>query len=103
MNPKPARQVSNHCCVQHNVWTLTLNRYQRDNLLYLLNVCGYPYGNPHAIPEMNFDTGDWIGEIANALGKQIGPYGPDYAFVIDDDDHTNGLPWQLRKSPKDDK
>jgi len=91
------RQIDAHCCQPPNTWTLTLNEYQRNNLLFLLNVCGYPYGNPHAVAEMNFDTGDWIGEIANALGKQTGPYGQGSTAVIDDTDQNNGLPWHLQR------
>ena len=92
------RQFPGHCCQPPNTWTLTLNEYQRNNLLLLLNVCGYPHGNPHTIPEMNFDTGDWIGEIANALGKRTGDFGHNWTAVVDDEDQTNGLPWRYRKA-----
>lgn len=53
-----------------DTWTITLNRYQRNNLLYMLNSMGYPYGNPYTIPDipMSYNTGDWFGEIANMLG-----------------------------------
>lgn len=46
-------------------WTITLNEYQRSNLLWLLlDVCGYD--RPAAlVPYLN--TGDWVGEIPNAL------------------------------------
>lgn len=47
-------------------WVLTLNKYQRDNLLWLLNACGYPY--PEGIvPFTLANTGDWLGEIAIML------------------------------------
>jgi hypothetical protein len=93
------RQIQGHCCNPPNTWTLTLNEYQRNNLLFLLNVCGYPYSNPHIIPEMNFDTGDWIGEIANALAKQTDMSGG-WTPIIDDTDRHNGLPWRLQRRGK---
>ena len=49
-------------------WTITLDRYQRNNLLLLLNVCGYPNGcgvEPFTLA----NTGDWLGEIALMLSK----------------------------------
>ena len=33
---------------QHQVWVLVLNTYQRDNLLWLLNMIGY--GKPDSFP-----------------------------------------------------
>lgn len=43
-------------------WTLVLNKYQRDNLLWLINACGWPGGN--CVEPFHFaSTGDWIGEI----------------------------------------
>ena len=65
----------------NRVWVLVLNAYQRDNLLWLLNVIGYPVGesdewvSKHGIhndkevkPFHLANTGDWVGEIAIALG-----------------------------------
>lgn len=92
---KPARQAHIHHVHPMDTWTLTLNRYQRNNLLYLLNVCGYPFGNPHAHPDMQFQTGDWIGEIANMLAK-AGVVRNVSINVIDDEDAHNGLPPNLR-------
>lgn len=45
-------------------WNIQLSRYQRDNLLHLINVAGYG-----ACPECErlppgLANGDWIGEIA---------------------------------------
>lgn len=66
-------------------WVLVLNHYQRDNLLWLLNLVGYGavsddpaddgvqeknYG--HAGPVKPFDVannGDWLGEISIMLGQ----------------------------------
>jgi hypothetical protein len=46
-------------------WTITLNEYQRANLLWLLcDVAGYDRDRP-AVHGLN--TGDWLGELANAL------------------------------------
>lgn len=54
-------------------WVLTLNKYQRDNLLFLLNMCGYPgyddgdrrYAGVE--PFTIVHNGDWLGEIALML------------------------------------
>lgn len=51
-------------------WTLTLNRYQRDNLLMLLQVCGYGNSDSQVAPFHLMNTGDWIGEIHNMLGAR---------------------------------
>lgn len=49
-------------------WNITLNRYQRDNLLHLLRCCGYPAGNEDTAPPFTIaNTGDWLGEIHNLL------------------------------------
>lgn len=49
-------------------WTITINRYQRDNLLWLLQACGY--GASAIEPFHLANTGDWIGEIHNMLGTE---------------------------------
>ena len=69
-------------------WTLTLNRYQRDNLLLLLNAVGYPgntgWNNPHIDPKLRHrNTGDWVGEVAIMLRRS------DNSIVIDDGDRPN--------------
>jgi hypothetical protein len=46
-------------------WTITLNEYQRSNLLWLLcDVAGYDRQHPIV---SGLQTGDWAGEIPNAL------------------------------------
>jgi hypothetical protein len=48
-----------------DVWEVTLDRYQRDNLLWLLRLCG-----AHEIPVEPFhlaDTGVWLSQIADML------------------------------------
>lgn len=59
-------------------WTITLNSYQRNNLLALFNYLGYPYGNRLALKDcpLMCDTGDWFGEIANMLGGELGENEP---------------------------
>ncbi len=57
---------------------IRLNEYQRRNLLFLLNSCGYPCDNKFIRPELApFNTGDWLGEVVIALSKPeehlIGP------------------------------
>lgn len=50
-------------------WPITLNRYQRDNLLWVFMLGGYypgPWKGPRPAPVRPFDalnTGDWFGEI----------------------------------------
>lgn len=53
-------------------WKLTLNRYQRDNLLWLLNCLGYPAGVNTVEPFGLANSGDWVGEIAWMLAPQGG-------------------------------
>lgn len=57
-------------------WTITLNKYQRDNLLWLIHVCGYPHGNKYQVPRFGgANTGDWLGEVHHMLatGEEIYP------------------------------
>jgi hypothetical protein len=49
-----------------STWNLQLNKYQRDNLLLLLNACGYPGDGTPAV-YLGANTGDWLGEIALML------------------------------------
>lgn len=49
------------------LWGLVLNKYQRDNLLWLLNLCGYPAGMEPVGDFALANTGDWLGEIAFML------------------------------------
>ena len=46
-------------------WRITLNEYQRNNLMWLLNACGY--GEEAIEPFGSANTGDWLGEIAIML------------------------------------
>jgi len=50
-------------------WVLVLNRYQRDNLLWLLNAIGYPWDAGPVEPFTLANTGDWVGELALGLMK----------------------------------
>lgn len=70
------------------VWGLVLNKYQRDNLLFLLNIIGY--GAEPIEPFNLLNTGDWVGEIALALSKPIGDFhlGRE-SITIQDDDRPN--------------
>lgn len=50
------------------VWTLQLNEYQRNNLLFLLNCVGYPDDERLIVEPMNLlNTGDWLGEVVQKL------------------------------------
>lgn len=47
-------------------WVIELNRYHRDNLVWLFNAIDYPSGN--GVEPFQFaNTGDWIGEVHNML------------------------------------
>lgn len=63
-------------------WVIELNKYQRDNLLWLFNAIGYP--NAKTVEPFHLaNTGDWAGEIPNMLVK------PGKDCVIDENDHPN--------------
>lgn len=53
--------------------TLVLDEYQRNNLLWLLNACGYPCnpdGSPSGVAPFTLaNTGDWLGEVALMLAR----------------------------------
>lgn len=58
-------------------WCLTLNRYQRDNLLQALNLIGYPCrndGGSSSVEPFNIlNSGDWVEEIAWMLAANGTP------------------------------
>lgn len=65
-----------------NVWTLTLNRYQRDNLFSLLTAV--LYGEIEG-----WNTGDWLGEIYQMLGKITGEYDTRISYSTRRPRHTD--------------
>lgn len=67
-------------------WVLCLNRYERDNLLWLLNAIGYPYGKTAIEPFTLANTGDWVGEITQMLMKMEGDK---KTLTIDSNDRPN--------------
>jgi len=70
-------------------WVIELNKYHRDNLLWLFNVCGYPWG--HGVDPFTFaNTGDWAGEIPNMLSK------PGQNCLLDQEDYPNKSIQELR-------
>ena len=65
-------------------WTVKLDRYERDNLLALLNAIGYPYPKAQRIEALApLNNGDWVGQIALKLKRRDGSY------VIDEQDHPS--------------
>ena len=73
-------------------WHLTLNRYQRDNLLWLINAIGWP--SPEAATVEPFHlahTGDWVGEIGWMLAE------PGKSPVLDERARPNIAPEELRE------
>lgn len=65
-----------------DTWVIELNRYHRDNLIWLFNAIGYPHGNG-VEPFTMANSGDWAGEIPNMLCK------PGKDCVLDKDDRPN--------------
>lgn len=64
-------------------WVIELNKYHRDNLIWLFNAIGYPYGQG-VEPFKLANTGDWVGEIPLMLRK------PEQGQpVLDDKDRPN--------------
>jgi len=72
-------------CGQQLHWVLVLDKYERDNLLWLFNVIGYPgiepgeEGKPNpkkatVEPFHNLNNGDWVGQIASKLCYLTGVY-----------------------------
>ncbi len=61
------------CTETENIWNLELNEYQRNNLLWLLNLIGHPYPHADSVQPFHFaNTGDWVGEVANMLRDKDG-------------------------------
>lgn len=84
----------------HNepTWVVTLNKYQRDNLLFLLNLCGYPPGNEYAVePFTIMVNGDWIGEIACMLSKHLRQGQECDSCLIGADDRPNTTIKEVRR------
>lgn len=73
-----------HCLLgtyddEKQVWNITLNKYHRDNLLWLFNAIGWPEWDK-AVPPFNLaNTGDWNGEIPQMLAKP----GQDWLVKLD--------------------
>jgi len=82
-----AMQAQPHM-VPPNIWTLTLNRYQRDNLLLLVQKIMEGDDTPVAC----FNSGDWVGEIRWMLGKTVADHaGYQTVTSIDGADRPNPL------------
>lgn len=72
-------------------WVIQLSKYHRDNLVWLFNAIGYPYGN--AVKPFDIaNTGDWVGEISQMLAK------PNGSYVLDKDDKPNISIEDLKKN-----
>jgi len=88
MIPQHAYQSQPHV-MPPNIWTLTLNRYQRDNLLNLLQKIMEGDDSPVAC----FNSGDWVGEIRWMLGKTVGDAAgyQEHVTAIDTADNPNPI------------
>jgi hypothetical protein len=55
-----------------STWNVSFDDYQRANLLWLLEACGYPCkpdGSPSGVSPLTCaNTGDWLGEVFIKLG-----------------------------------
>lgn len=86
-----ARQAVNQYQPPPGTWVLVLSRYERDNLLHLLNAVGWPANNPHAdVALRTYNSGDWVGMVAGKLAKQPPGEFPSGA-VADGNDRVNRL------------
>lgn len=63
-------------------YTITLNKYQRDNLLWLFRVCGISYFDQEdgIWPFTLANTGDWLGEIYWMLDPHLNRMSPNISF-----------------------
>jgi len=75
-------------------WTLKLNEYQRNNLLWLINACGY--GHDGVPPFTLANTGDWIGEIAWMLEHE-----KDGSICLEDGEQANKTLEELEREVAD--
>lgn len=73
-------------------WIIRLNRYERDNLLLLLNIIGY--GDKGLSPFNRLNNGDWVGQIALKLERRDG------SITIDEEDHPNTSYEQIKDATK---
>ena len=72
-------------------WTIRLNKYQRDNLVWLFNAIGYPGSADGGVAPFTLaNTGDWVGEVPNMLAK------PGKSAVLDENDRPNKTMDDLR-------
>ena len=69
--------------IKDKEWHLVLNRYQRDNLVSLMNAIGYSVKDKSIKPFIVFNTGDWVGEFTSMLRRIDGSY------TIDEKDSPN--------------
>ena len=66
---------------ENKTWNLTLNKYQRDNLLWLIGLIGWwgPKLGPGVEPFTFANTGDWVGEIGCMLNPEEGHGQPNFS------------------------
>ena len=62
--------------IPEEAYLLILNKYQRDNLIWLIQMCGMPGGRFQVEPFQMANTGDWIGEIYWMLEPGDGEVSP---------------------------
>jgi hypothetical protein len=65
---------------EYETWVIELNKYQRDNLLWLFSTISGPNA---AEPFTMANTGDWAGEIPYMLAK------PGQSSLLDENDRPN--------------
>jgi len=81
---------------QTKTWKLELNYYQRANLLWLLNCCGFPSMSDAVEPLSFCNTGDWLAEIGYMLGdnQREGRFHPEMPNISKDDLETRIKIWR---------
>ena len=82
-------------------WVIVLNKYQRDNLLWLFAAIGYATdanGKSGVEPFTYANNGDWVGEIPQMLTK---PEQPQWTTKLEPDDLPNGTLEDLEKRIND--
>ena len=69
------------CIENEREWHITLNQYQRDNLVWLFAASGYgPEGTEGVEPFTFAQTGDWAGEIPIKLDYELGIGNPNHSL-----------------------
>ena len=67
------RMIADGVGYGESVTTISVNEYQRANLLWLFQAIGYGIGDEDVEPFTSANTGDWLGEVAIMLNYEDPP------------------------------